>query len=529
MSRHPEKVLRDENSRTALTLSPAFATIAEDGSVDYSNVTWKFPQYLATVFATLGAMAAGTTLAWTSPALPLLKSNAMNGTGFAGLDLTVSEGSWVGSLLTLGACLAALPSGPISDRVGRKRFLSAISLPFLMSWLLVAVVPNVQALYCARFLAGLATGAVSVVIPIYVGEISEHTIRGTLGSFFQLMLTLGILFSYAVGAFTSSYGILAVASSATAALFLLGALWMPETPQYLLAWGRREEASRSLMWLRGVDNPIAIERELSRMEHDLAASAKEALDRGGSGAIGVVRELVFSPVCRKAMIVTLGLMTFQQLSGVNAVIFYSESIFRSAVDGLSAGPSTVIFGTVQVTVTAVAALLVERVGRRFLLCLSSLAASIALCSLAVFFHLQDNALASGHSLKGLGWLPLVSLAAFMVAYSLGLGPLPWAMMGELFPSSVKGTASGIAVSTNWMLAFIVTKTFSSMKLAIGSDGAFWVFSAICALSVMFVAFFVPETKGKSDHEIHNSLDGGFGGTRQWRTRRNEPIKLISAN
>lgn len=526
MSRHPEKFLKNENSRTALTLSPAFAAVGEDGTIDYSSVTWKFPQYLATIFATFGAMAAGTTMAWTSPALPLLKATAGTPAGVTGLDLSASEDSWVGSILTLGACLGALPSGPLSDRIGRKRLLSAVALPFLMSWLLVSVAPNVHVLYGARFLAGLATGTVSVVIPIYVGEISEHSIRGTLGSFFQLMLTLGILLCYAVGAFSASYGVLAISCSLSAALFLLGALWMPETPQYLLAWGRREEAIRSLLWLRGVDNPIAVDRELSRMEHDLANSAKESLDRGGSGPAGVIKELITSPVSRKAMLVTLGLMTFQQLSGVNAVIFYTESIFKSAVNGLSAGPSTVIFGTVQVTVTALAAILVERLGRRFLLCLSSLAGAISLCSLGVFFHLQNKAVAEGGSLPGLGWLPLVSLAAFVVAYSLGLGPLPWAMMGELFPSSVKGTASAFAVTVNWMLAFIVTKNFSSMRSSIGNDGAFWVFSSICAISVMFVAFFVPETKGKSSHEIHGALSDGES-SRQWRTNINEPIKLMS--
>ncbi|XP_071440672.1 facilitated trehalose transporter Tret1-like [Hetaerina americana] len=518
MSKHPDKKLRNQNSRTALT--PA---LMEDGSVDYSSVTWKFPQYLATIFATFGAMAAGTTLAWTSPALPILKASAKAGDDIFGLDLTAAESSWVGSILTLGACLGALPAGPIADQIGRKRLLTATSLPFLFSWLLVAVAPNVHFLYSARFLAGLATGTVSVVVPIYVGEIAERSIRGTLGSFFQLMLTLGILLSYAVGAFSASYGTLTVSSATVSALFLLGAIWMPESPQYLLAWGRREEAVRSLLWLRGVDNPIAVERELASMEHDLTASAKEALDRGGSGTVGVLRELVTSPVTRKAALVTLGLMVFQQLSGVNAVIFYTESIFALADARLSAASSAAVLGAVGVVVTALAAVLVERVGRRFLLCLSSLAGAISLCALGAFFHLQRLADEQG-VVQGLSWLPLVSLAAFAVAFSLGLGPLPWVMMGELFPASVKGVAGALAAAVNWMLAFVVTKNFTGLTSSLGTDGTFWGFSIVCALAVLFVAFFVPETKGKSEHEIHEAMQGA---RTRWRSRTNEPIKIVS--
>ncbi|XP_046382420.1 facilitated trehalose transporter Tret1-2 homolog [Ischnura elegans] len=518
MPRHPEKHLRNQNSRTALT-----PTIAADGSIDYSSVTWKFPQYLATIFATFGAMAAGTTLAWTSPALPILKAAASTGNGIFGLDLTVAEGSWVGSILTLGACIGALPAGPIADQVGRKRLLTATALPFLFSWLLVAVAPNVHFLYCARFLAGLATGAVSAVVPIYVGEIAERSIRGTLGSFFQLMLTLGILLSYAVGALSASYGTLTISSAAVSALFLLGAVWMPESPQYLLAWGRREEAVRSLMWLRGVDNPIAVDMDVVAMEHDLSVASKEALDRGGSGSVGVLKELLTSPRTRKAAMVTLGLMVFQQLSGVNAVIFYTESIFALADTRLSAAASAAIVGAVQVVVTALAAVLVERVGRRFLLCFSSLAGAISLCALGAFFHLQSVA-SEGSTMQGLSWLPLVSLAAFVVAFSLGLGPLPWVMMSELFPSSVKGSASALAVAVNWMLAFAVTKNFSVLTSSLGSDGTFWGFSIVCALAVLFVAFFVPETKGKTEQEIHESMEGR---RRQWRYSPGEPVKLVS--
>jgi len=464
----------------------------------------KAPQFIFTIAATMCAFCAGTALAWTGPALPFItvKENAaaVNGTLAAvngTLAITEAEGSWVGSLLPVGALLGALPAGYFSNLFGRKLTCASLAIPFVASWLLITYASSALHLYLARFIVGVATGASSAIAPMYVGEIAEASVRGSLGSFFQLMMTVGILYTYVLGAVVS-YTSLAIFCGVVPIAFILMFFNAPESPVYLISKGRRSEAEASLKRLRGRGYDVSY--ELNELQKELEKSS--------------ANEVSFSDIfTRKAafrgLIVSLGLMVFQQLSGVNAVIFYANSIFEDAGSTLDPAISTIIIGVIQVVVTYASSLLVDKAGRKILLLLSAAIMGICQGLLGLYFYLKE----SGNDVSNITMIPLASVGLFIVIFSLGFGPIPWMMTGELFASDIKGPCTGIAVGLNWFLAFVVTKLFGPLKNVLGSGITFGIFGVICGIGVAFVLILVPETKGKSLDEIQRIL-GGEGSRRK---------------
>ncbi|CAB3365741.1 Hypothetical predicted protein [Cloeon dipterum] len=402
------RILREENSRTALTAMAGAAdddnSSGSDSSLNSGNGSCSTaPQYFAAVLATLSAFSAGTILGWSSPALPILEG------ADSPVPIDADQGSWLGSLLTLGALMGAAPAGAVSQLVGRQRLLVALSLPLLASWLLLGLGTSVAALYVGRLLGGLATGAVSVVAPIYCAEIAEQKCRGALGTLFQLQLVVGILFAYVVGA-VAPINCFAYTCALVPALFMVTFVWMPETPQYLLSRGRRFAAEQSLQWLRGGDG-CDVQKELLALQS--AANAADASSMGGAAS------LVLDPATRKALFVSLGLMALQQLSGINAVVFYSGSIFDSAGGTLSPSVASIVIATVMVGATACSTLLVDKAGRRPLLLLSAAAMAACLAALAVSFsYTPDLTAEDAVRPDWLNWLPVLSVAIYIVAFSV---------------------------------------------------------------------------------------------------------------
>lgn len=305
------------------------------------------------------------------------------------------------------------------------------------------------------------------------------------------MITAGILYTYVLGAIVS-YTWLAVLSGLVPVVFLIAFFNAPESPIYLLRNNKRAQAEKSLRILRGSSYNINV--ELNELQNDINKSMQ---------AQSSVMELITRKATVKGLVVSLGLMIFQQLSGVNAVIFYSANIFQAAGSTLDPAVATIIVGIVQVLVTYASSLLVDRAGRRILLLISDAIMALCLGSLGYYFYLQE----SGKDVSNIGLLPLLSVVVFIIVFSIGFGPIPWMMTGELFSSEIKGVATGIAVALNWLLTFVVTKSFQSLVTGLGSAGTFWIFSGICFAGTVFVALIVPETKGKSLEEIQKMLGG----------------------
>ncbi|XP_003703873.2 facilitated trehalose transporter Tret1 [Megachile rotundata] len=445
----------------------------------------KLWQYLASISACLLVVGVGTALAWTSPVLPKLYLPD------SFMVLTKEEGSWVGSLLALGAIAGAFPSGNLADKHGRKKTLLMLSAPFLASWGIIILTSEVWLLYAARFLVGIGVGAGCVVGPTYISEISEVSTRGTLGALFQLFLTVGIFAAFILGS-VLNYTAFAVVCAAIIGLFLGTFYWMPESPVWLVGQKQKQDATAALKVLRG--EAYDPKEELNEMQKEAEQSA---------GKKPSIFDMLRSPVSRKAMLASFGMMFFQQASGVNAVIFYTVMIFEASGSSMAPEVASIVVAFVQLVMSGVAALIVDRAGRKPLLMISTGVMSASLVALGYYFQKKD----SGSDVSTLGWLPLTSLIVFMIAFSIGLGPVPWMLMGELFPSETKAVASSIAVMLNWFMVFLVTKTFPAMNDELGTDMTFWIFAAIMAGATAFTHFLIPETKGKTYQQIYNVLRG----------------------
>jgi len=332
-----------------------------------------------------------------------------------------------------------------------------------------------------------------MTVPVYINEISPPAIIGTFGSFFQLGGVTGIAFSYAVGIGLDWVYTAVVAAILPVAMVVM-MLFVPETPYWLMQKNRREDAENSLRWLRGPDADI--KPECDQIQETLESNGKVAVTMADYLKKGSMIPLVIS----------IMLMVFQQFSGVNAVLFYTSSIFTSAGSNLSSGVSTLLVGAVQVFVTIISVLISDKAGRRILLLISASVMGISLAALGAYYKVrEDNPSYADENLK---WLPLVSLMVFISAFSIGYGPIAWLMASEITPPKTKNGTVSIATGLNWSFSFIVTYTFNDMVGSLGTYGTYWFFAGVCAASFVFVLFFVPETKGKSFEKIQTYFERG---------------------
>lgn len=454
----------------------------------------KLPQYMAALTVCLGSVATGAVLGWTSNISEEMKNGEYN-------EIPIDDNSlgWIGSFATLGAMVMCFPIGIMCDKIGRKPAMLLLTIPFMVGWLLIIFANSLVMVYIGRFITGMAGGAFCVSAPMYTSEIAEKEIRGALGSYFQLLLTVGILFAYIMGLAVSP-SVYTIILAVIPLVFAVAFFFQPETPVYRMKQKREAEARAALVRLRG--NAYDVDAELREIKADIEAEEENNIS---------LIESLKKRSTQKAGIVCFSLMFFQQASGVNAVIFYTSSIFESSGSDLNPKVATIIVGVIQCISTFVASLIVDRLGRRILLLGSDFFMAIAGCLLGIFFTLQERKLVDDDTIKTLGFLPIVALSVFMIVFSLGFGPIPWMISSELFPAEIKSTAISAAGTFNWFMAFLITKFYLNLKNAVGGDVTFYLFSAISLVGTVFVFFVVPETKGKSLDQIQRELNGEKSG------------------
>lgn len=434
------------------------------------------------ISVTLAGFACGASSSWTSPALPMLQS--ANST----IQVTNDEGSWIGSFMPIGGIIGAIPTGYTADLLGRKITITLIAIPFVVGWIVITFAESVLILCCGRVVIGLGCAAISVMAPMYITEIAEVNVRGILSSFFILLVNAGILFSYIIGSIVS-YTWLNIICTTIPIVFFITFIWMPETPIYLVSKSRKEEAERSLKFFRGQNFPIA--KELGEIEKIVRETEEDK---------GSLKDIFVSPVTRKAFIICIGLMMCQQFSGVVAIVFFTVQIFNDAGSSLSPNLSTIMVGAVQLAVTYLSSLLVDRAGRKILMIISEAVMCICMGIMGLYYYFKAS-----YDVESYGWVPLVSVNMFIASFGIGAAPIPWIILGEILPNSVKSSASAIVVTFLWFLVFCVSKFFQNFLDIFGSAVTFWIFGSCCALGVIFVIKFVPETKGKTYLEIQKEL------------------------
>ncbi|KAG8243821.1 hypothetical protein J6590_038301 [Homalodisca vitripennis] len=475
-----EPLLREmEESKIGISHQTLVSNVAEAA---------KFPQYFAALVATLGGFISGNCLGWTSPTNgPLIKDKEY------GFPINDDEFSWISSIMAVGALVSGPMVGWLVDKVGRKNTMLILVFPAVIGWAFMVWAESVSMFCIGRFVSGLAGGGYTIVVPLYTNEYSETKIRGTLGTYFQLMLNGGILFTYVFGSIVNVFW-LTVLCAIVPIVYGAAMLFLPESPIYYLKTKRVEEARQSLQWFRG--RGYDVEPELAIMQKNIEIMESEKV---------TILEGFSTTAAKKALVIGIGVMVFQQLSGINSVIFYTTSIFTSAGASLNPSIQTIIVGIVAVVVTYISTLIIDRMGRRPLLLISDFFMAICTFFLGLYFFLQTN---TSFDVTTISWLPILSVCVYLVMFSIGFGPIPWMFVSEVFPRKIAGYACSLCCMVNWLGVFLVTKFFSDINAAIGTYASFWLFTIISGIGTAFVYFLVPETKGKTVEEVQVLLSGG---------------------
>ncbi|CAK1594653.1 unnamed protein product [Parnassius mnemosyne] len=424
-------------------------------------------------------------MGWSAPIIPKLQDPKQSPLSSS---ISETETSLVGSITYVGLIIGPYITGYLSNAIGRKPSFFVAGLLTLLSFLLLANANNLAMIFTGRVICGLGTGMIYVVNLVYIGEIASTNIRGILLTSTNIFTTLGTLFVYAVGPYVS-YPVVSYIAVGVTALYILGILFIPESPTYYILKERTKSAQGAMDKLGRLD------------ELDEILAVKYNTEK-----LSVVEEwkqMITVKSNRKALFITLSLSIFQQTSGIIVVIFFATTIFETAGSSIEPNVATIIIGVTQFVASMLSSFFVERMGRRILLLCSTTIAGLSMATLGVYFYLD---LIDHSSISMIKWLPLVSLIIYFLFYDFGFGIIPGTLIGEMYQSNVRSIGSTVSITVAWLFGFGVATVYGYMVSDLGSHITFWMFSGMCALACLFTAIFVPETKGKSLAEIQQILN-----------------------
>jgi sugar porter (SP) family MFS transporter len=393
-----------------------------------------------------------------------------------------SEVGIVVSAVLLGALLGSAFCSKITDLFGRRGSLIVASSLFVLSSIGSALSQSTHELMLSRLFLGIAIGISSLTAPLYLAEIAPAKTRGLLVSLNQLAITIGILSAYGINylfahdqgwRYMLGLGVVPASILGTALFFL------PESPRWMILKGQDTAARRTLQNLRGSED---ISHEIGEIQSSLKHETPTF-------------KSLFSASVKPAFIIAMGLAFFQQVTGINTIIYYAPTIFEKAgfTSAEHAILATVSIGVINVLFTVISLPLLDRVGRKPLLLLGMLGMFL---SLALWGVAVDMA-----HVEGFQWLALTCLLAYVAFFAISLGPIMWLMVSEVFPLEQRGLGTSVAVCAQWGFNLLVSASFPNMLHAFGASKTFWIYAALCLWGIVFVIRKVPETKGKTLEEI----------------------------
>ena len=405
-------------------------------------------------------------------------------------NLSATSLGTVAALLTIGCLIGALFTGKFAERYGRKPVMKIISLLYIISSLGCSFANSASLLAVFRILSGLAVGATSVVIPMYISEISPAKKRGQLVSMNQFAITIGILLAYVADYLLIGLGddswryMLGVPAIFGLLFFILLLTSFPESPRWLLASGKENEAKKILLKLAG---KATVEKELPEMKNSIE------LDRNKSKAS--FSEL-FKGKTGKVVLIGCLIASFQQITGINAIIIYAPDIFQSAGSMQSDSLiQSILVGVINFLMTIVAIWLVDRKGRKTLLLWGAAGMILSLGFLSYQF-------ASG-ALNNLAIM--ISLLLYISFFAASFAPVVWVVISEIYPGRIKEMAMSLSTAVVWLCSFLTVQFAPVIKDQLGLGWLFGIFAFFSVLSYIFVKFFIPETKGKTLEQIEIEL------------------------
>ncbi|HTM97094.1 MAG TPA: sugar porter family MFS transporter [Pedobacter sp.] len=424
----------------------------------------------------LGGYLFGFDFAVISGALPFLKQQ---------FNFNEVQEGLATATLAFGCILGCVLASTIADKFGRKRGLMIAAAVFFFSSLAMAFSHNSEVFIIARFVAGIGVGMASVLSPMYIAEIAPSHMRGRMVSINQLTIVIGILITNLVNYYLRNEGLdawrwMVGLGAVPSALFLLGVLWLPESPRWLIKVGNAAKANKILFKIGGA-------AYADKMTHTIQDTLV--------GDTRVSYKAVFEKSVLPAVIVGIGLAVFQQFCGINVIFNYTAKIFESV--GFSQDDQlkqTVFIGLVNLVCTLLAMWQIDKLGRKPLMLFGALVLCI-LYIISAYLLQQQSALAA--------W----SLLAAIGVYAMTLAPVTWVLISEIFPNRVRGAATSVAVISLWAAYAILTFTFPLIAKQLGTYTPFYIYAGICLLGFWFVKAKVKETKGKSLEEMDQVFTG----------------------
>jgi len=394
------------------------------------------------------------------------------------------EGFLTGSL-GLGCMVGCLIAGKLAEKYGRKPGLSVAAVIFALSSLGMALSPGMNVFILMRFLAGIGVGMASILSPLYIAEISPASVRGRNVAINQLTIVFGILITNLVNYNLAGYGdqawrLMFGFGVVPSVLFLIGVVFLPESPRWLLANAREERAAAILQKIGNAD---------------YAAKAVFDFKQSFNSRQSQTFSAVFSKAVRPAITIGITLAVFQQLCGINVVFNFTSTIFESVGADLDRQLSeTVAIGIVNTLFTLLAMWQVDKLGRRPLMLAGSLGLAVAYLVLATLLQVQAAPI----------WISLVVLIAIAL-YATSLAPVTWVLISEIFPNHIRGLASSVAIVCLWGAYFVLVFTFPILADILGTYGPFYLYAVICLAGFLFIKTRVKETKGQTLEELENNF------------------------
>jgi SP family galactose:H+ symporter-like MFS transporter len=392
------------------------------------------------------------------------------------------------SAVLVGAIFGALCAGPIADALGRRDIIMANAATFALGAFISGLAPSIEWLVAGRVMIGIAVGAVSVCVPLYIAEIAPAKTRGALVTLNQLAITVGILMAFVAGTILDDYEggwrYMFMSGSALAVLFGMAMLFLVESPRWLV-WQDDEQEARRILNDFGIDD---VDREIAAMKASLKTET------------GLTWRDFGGPRIRPAMATGIGLYFFQQFVGINAILYFAPTIFdRAGFDTSTAGLlAAVAIGIVNVIGSIIAIQLIDRIGRKPLLSVGFIGMTISLLVVGLVFFITGG---PGPVQK---WLVLAALLSFIGFFAISIGPAGWLMISEIYPTTVRGRAMAIPSAAHWTFNLIVSFLFIGFLHEFGHRATYWIFALFGAVGWFFCRYYVPETAGRSLEDIQAS-------------------------
>lgn len=412
----------------------------------------------------------------------------------------IKGGELYSAILATGGIIGALLSGIFARFLGRKKSLVFAGFIFTAASAYSALLPPIAILSACRFALGFAVGIASFIVPLYLSETAPAKIRGSMGTLFQLMITIGIFLISVTNVFIAKFfvnpahslPIMFLSITFFAAFMFIGAFCLPESPRWLMLKGRKEQTLEVLR--KTLNTQEEVDLEIKEIE--------EALHGPKGAGVGII----FKGYFFKVLVLGVLLQVFQQLVGINMMIYYAPTIFGYA--GITGLIGMMTVPTVNMLFTFPAISLVEKWGRKKLLYVGAAAMLITMLAAGFAFKaigcVTDPSMISGAPKMIL----LISIIVYIFGFAVSWGPVVWLVCSEIFPLEGREVGMTITTMVNWTFAGLVMANALTFMQKCGNSSIFFVFAGFCALAIVFVALFVPETKGITLEELEFNLKGG---------------------